>query len=52
MRDVQISRLKNAGNLYARMTARKGWEWFDTVRGQARFEEYKAKIKKLMELEK
>ena len=40
MRDVQISRLKKAGNLYAGMTVRKGWELFGTVRRQARFEEY------------
>ena len=41
-----------AEHLYYGMTAKHGWEWFDSVREEERFKEYIERAKLLMESEK
>lgn len=40
-----------AEHMYYGMTAPRGWEWFNSVRGEDRFKEYIEKAKELMEKE-
>jgi len=42
----------SAGHMYYGMTAPRGWEWFNPVRGEERFKKYIERAKKLTELEK
>lgn len=41
-----------AEHMYYGMTAKHGWEWFDSVREEERFKEYIERAKLLMESEK
>ncbi len=41
-----------AENIYYGMTAKRGWEWFNSVREEERFKAYIARAKALMEAEK
>ena len=41
-----------AEDMYYGMTAKRGWEWFNSVREEERFKAYIERAKALMELEK
>ena len=38
----------SAKNLYYSITAPRGWEWFNAVRGEARFKEYVERVRKML----
>lgn len=41
----------NVGNMYYGLTAKRGWEWFNSVRDEARYKEYIDRVKAVMDSE-